>query len=46
MDAAETSLEFARPDAAAWAIAAVACCGLLAWLVAWRRRARRSSRGR
>ncbi|MFM2165291.1 MAG: hypothetical protein RL325_1728 [Planctomycetota bacterium] len=39
MDAAETSLEFARPDAAAWAIAAVACCGLLAWLVAWRRRA-------
>jgi len=39
MDAAETSIEFIRPDAAAWLVVSLGCCGLLAWLVAWRRRA-------
>ena len=33
-------LEFAAPSAAVWFVAAVACAALLAWLVAWRRRAR------
>ena len=40
METAATGFEFLRPEAAVWLVAAVGCALLLAWLTAWRRRAR------
>ena len=39
MDGAASNLEFTRPDAAVWFVAAAGCCALLAWLAVWRRAA-------